>query len=486
MEEEFEDDQGSDHPSDAGSTKRLRRNRKRRHRHHHTQATSLIQQHTMAVPTQPSTQCRQQKPKVQAQKANKYPQPQEPQKSRKQQPSSKEIKSKSDKASKAQTTRVSAPSKKGNNDKSDLTSDRHRHRRSRCRAGAKNDQLEDIPTMSGGTGIGDAIISTAVSSAIRLKQSPIPDVFKTCLRTSGRILHHVDERFHLQDRAWELSKQSIEKAIELDEQYAIHEVVTETVFATLTGLVKAGIAYKETPSYSDAKAAIADGSMDTMAPNYGLSSLRPNHPQAVPKDSRNKNHSKSTKKSSKSKLKDIPEEVVASAASRRSTLLAIRDRYWRRNSVVVEEPVAPISSRTRRSRHSRRRVHVEEDNSSASEEDSDDRSSSSDSEDSDVSSSSISASNSDEEDSDNSTSDDSEDDDEEVYERESRQHEVRASVELNEETLRSIPRHGYVGTGRLPPAKTLSATPYTDQVREKIGMFMALKGAASLVVGNLS
>ncbi|KAF9189351.1 hypothetical protein BGZ51_009665 [Haplosporangium sp. Z 767] len=106
---------------------------------------------------------------------------------------------------------------------------------------------------SGGRGpssLGDTIISTAVKSAIRLKQSPIPDVIKTCFHTTSAAISKVEERFHLKDKAWQLSKQSIEKAIELDEQYAIHERMVETIFATLTGLVKAGIAYKETPGYS--------------------------------------------------------------------------------------------------------------------------------------------------------------------------------------------------------------------------------------------
>ncbi|KAG0039006.1 hypothetical protein BGZ82_010012 [Podila clonocystis] len=106
------------------------------------------------------------------------------------------------------------------------------------------------------SGLGNTIINTAVESAIRLKQSPIPDVIRTCLRVSGAVLAKVDERFHLQEKAWQISKQSIEKAIELDEQYAIHEVVTETFFATVTGLVKAGIAYKETPSYATTRASL--------------------------------------------------------------------------------------------------------------------------------------------------------------------------------------------------------------------------------------
>ncbi|KAF9327564.1 hypothetical protein BG006_009158 [Podila minutissima] len=106
------------------------------------------------------------------------------------------------------------------------------------------------------SGLGNTIINTAVESAIRLKQSPIPDVIRTCLRISGAVLAKVDERFHLQEKAWDISKQSIKKAIELDEQYAIHEVVTETFFATVTGLVKAGIAYKETPSYGTTRASL--------------------------------------------------------------------------------------------------------------------------------------------------------------------------------------------------------------------------------------
>ncbi|KAF9109332.1 hypothetical protein BGX27_007738 [Mortierella sp. AM989] len=118
---------------------------------------------------------------------------------------------------------------------------------SRRRRGGRNSKRDTGPTFT------ETIISTAVETAVRLKQSPIPDVIKSCIRASRMILAKVDERFHLQEKAWQISKHSIEKAIELDEQYSIHEVVTETFFAAITGLVKAGIAYKETPSYSTAK-----------------------------------------------------------------------------------------------------------------------------------------------------------------------------------------------------------------------------------------
>ncbi|KAF8924521.1 hypothetical protein EDD21DRAFT_86142 [Dissophora ornata] len=104
-----------------------------------------------------------------------------------------------------------------------------------------------------GPSVSETIISTAVESAIRLKQSPIPDVIKTCFHATRLILSKVDERFQLQERVWQLSKQSLEKAIELDEQYSIHQFITETFFAAITGLVKAGIAYKETPGYASVK-----------------------------------------------------------------------------------------------------------------------------------------------------------------------------------------------------------------------------------------
>ncbi|KAG0325324.1 hypothetical protein BGZ99_000780 [Dissophora globulifera] len=128
-----------------------------------------------------------------------------------------------------------------------------------------------------GSTLGETIIATAVESAIRLKRSPIPNVVKTCYEASQLIFIKVDERFRLQERAWQLSKQSIEKAIELDQQYAIHELITETFFATVTGLVKAVIAYKEAPSYSSLKLlSHVEGS------TKAFETKRSRHPQEIP------------------------------------------------------------------------------------------------------------------------------------------------------------------------------------------------------------
>ncbi|KAG0345956.1 hypothetical protein BG004_002747 [Podila humilis] len=190
------------------SDKELRRERRRRHRHFRDQASSLIDHYS------PTSQ------------PVKGPAPA------------------SAKQSAAATSNGSTQQSKHN---------RRRHGEVRGRSGSSS-------------GLGDTIINTAVESAIRLKQSPIPDVIRTCFRASRAVLAKVDERFHLQEKAWQISKQSIEKAIELDEQYAIHEVVTETFFATVTGLLKAGIAYKETPSYAATRASLTQPTQAALPP----------------------------------------------------------------------------------------------------------------------------------------------------------------------------------------------------------------------------
>ncbi|KAG0083220.1 hypothetical protein BGZ93_006490 [Podila epicladia] len=243
-------------------------------------------------------------------------------------------------------------------------------------------------------GLGNTIINTAVESAIRLKQSPIPDVIRTCLRISGAVLAKVDERFHLQEKAWQISKQSLEKAIALDEQYAIHEVVTETFFATVTGLVKAGIAYKETPSYGTTRA-----------------SLPPSNHAAPPPTSRNR---------------------VKPANS--GSMLSLPSVLRRRHSIIEEEEEEEVQER--------RKAYVGQELESDGY----------DSEDSTDSSSSSSSCFSSEDSSTNGS--------------------VSPMGDMDGASL------GWGLEG------TIDVGPYADQVRQKMDLFMALKGAASLFLGS--
>ncbi|KAG0334285.1 hypothetical protein BG000_008468 [Podila horticola] len=242
------------------------------------------------------------------------------------------------------------------------------------------------------SGLGNTIINTAVESAIRLKQSPIPDVIRSCLRISGTVLAKVDERFHLQEKAWQLSKQSIEKAIELDEQYAIHEAVTETFFATVTGLVKAGIAYKEAPSYATTRA-----------------SLSPSNHAVLPPPSRN-----------------------SVKATKYGSLLSMSSVLRRRHSIIEEEEEEEAQERGQ--------AYAGQDLESDSY----------DSEDSTDSSSSSCFS----------------------TENSSTSGSMSPMGDMDGASLRS-------GLGG-----TIDMGPYADQVRQKMDLFMALKGAATLFLGS--
>ncbi|KAG0308172.1 hypothetical protein BGZ98_008762 [Dissophora globulifera] len=280
------------------------------------------------------------------------------------------------------------------------------------------------PGSVSGSGISDTIISTAVHSAIRLKQSPIPDAVKTCLRTSKNILHKVDERFHLQEKAWKLSKQSIEKAVELDEQYAIHRLVTETVFATLTGLVKAGIAYKETPSYGTTR--VTDIKV-TENPN----AVRVTSPQRR-RHVYEQRRSKTRQYWAKSQGRDEPGLFAANASGKkgRGALSAVTNSGHRPNFEARWE---------------------------ASFSDSGDS-------DSDIATASISSS--------RISSCTSSDDDETTEEDEK-------LLDFKQQTLLSF------DLSRASPILSSVTPPCSEQVREKIDMMMALKGAASLIAGYL-
>ncbi|KAF9913843.1 hypothetical protein BX616_009465 [Lobosporangium transversale] len=483
LEDQLEELRGVDEISDASvSSKRLRRRCRRRHRQNHELAATMIQQHTAvseeavasmdekAAAAFIQQQRGQQKQKQQQRKQRREQHAKELQALKKQQQEQeKELKNK-------KQTKLASPSSSPSlqptkaSPSNGHTHSRRRHtRRQRHHFHehelpqhndiANNDKALQNPShVNNAGGIGDAIISTAVHSAIRLKQSPIPDVVKSCLRTSKTIFHKVDERFHLQDKAWELSKQSIEKAIELDEQYAIHEAVTETVFATLTGLVKAGIAYKETPGYAAVKAAQTQGGLGAAgaagtitdgAAAGSNATNRSHHPQEI--DHKKQIDLKELAKQQKRKRGSTRAALAAAAAA---AVASTTRRGWskRTSSAVAKESDSGSSSTT---------------NSEADSEDSDfDSENESDSEMMTPSTGPSSCPSSDMEE----TSLDSDKGYGRLQPQQQQMQQKEEVIELNQQTL-------------LSP--TPSSTPYTDQVREKIDMFMALKGAASLIYGNL-
>ncbi|KAG0077303.1 hypothetical protein BGZ90_007381 [Linnemannia elongata] len=166
---------------DAAGAKQRRRLRRRRHREYREQARSLIHQYSPAPPA------------TSAAPATAIVNP---------------ISSRRSSAPSSLPTPQSIPlvTQQASSTSSTTPSSHRRKRRHRRRRGDSQHHSDDTPTL------GDTIISTAIESAIRLKQSPIPDVLKTCFRASRVILSKVDEKFHLQEKAWQLSKQAAASA----------------------------------------------------------------------------------------------------------------------------------------------------------------------------------------------------------------------------------------------------------------------------------
>ncbi|KAK5822658.1 hypothetical protein F5H01DRAFT_377023 [Linnemannia elongata] len=371
---------------DAAGAKQRRRLRRRRHREYREQARSLIHQYSPAPPA------------TSAAPATAIVNP---------------ISSRRSSAPSSLPTPQSIPlvTQQASSTSSTTPSSHRRKRRHRRRRGDSRHHSDDTPTL------GDTIISTAIESAIRLKQSPIPDVLKTCFRASRVILSKVDEKFHLQEKAWQLSKQSIEKAIELDEQYAIHEVVTETFFATVTGLVKAGIAYKETPSYGSLRAAAASAPLIEPKSTQGPALLMATPPPSVASGSelsRSQN----------------PQAILP------KKLAPMLSFPWRRHSVIEEEKEGSRS-------------------------DGEDQ------------------------------NDDDEDDEEEDSAGESFNSEDASSScfttsedgEEGDQVGESDSDSSYLPRRRGSHRRHSSTAPYTDQVRQRLDMLMALRGVASYMVG---
>lgn len=379
---------------DAVNAKQRRRLRRRRHREYREQAQSLIHQYSPAPPSS---------------SAAAAPVIVDP------------IGSRRSSAPSSLSTPQSIPlaAQQATSTSSKAQSSHRRKRRYRRRRGDNHhssDANDDAPTL------GDTIISTAIESAIRLKQSPIPDVLRTCFRASRVILSKVDEKFHLQEKAWQLSKQSIEKAIELDEQYAIHEVVTETFFATVTGLVKAGIAYKETPSYGSLRTAAASAPLIESKSAQGPALLMASSSSAAA-DAGSGDFPRSQN----------PQAILPKKAA---PMLSFP---WRRHSVIEEKEETRSDG---------------EDQNDDEEDDDDEEDGAGAGYNSEDSSSSCFT-----------TSEDGEDGDQ---------------VDESGSDSSYPPSHR---GGRQHRRRVSAASPYTDQVRQRLDMFMALRGVASYIVG---
>lgn len=63
-------------------------------------------------------------------------------------------------------------------------------------------------------------------------------------------IQNMDEKHQIRKRTWDLAATGVAKAVEIDRQFEIHQMVTGAVYTGIAAFVKAGLAYAETPGHS--------------------------------------------------------------------------------------------------------------------------------------------------------------------------------------------------------------------------------------------
>ncbi|CAG8433111.1 7781_t:CDS:2 [Ambispora gerdemannii] len=114
---------------------------------------------------------------------------------------------------------------------------------------------EKHPQAQPGPSISEYIINGAINSAVALKQSPIPDAISATINYTMKKFKQIDDTYGLQEKAWEISRTGMTMALEIDQQYNVHEKVGNAIFTGLAAAMRAGIAYKDSPSYRELKRA---------------------------------------------------------------------------------------------------------------------------------------------------------------------------------------------------------------------------------------
>ncbi|CAO3593682.1 unnamed protein product [Absidia cylindrospora] len=94
-----------------------------------------------------------------------------------------------------------------------------------------------------------AVIQASVTFAILIKQSPVPALMGFCFQYVMMLLLWVDAQYGVRQRAHAVALTGLKSLLDTNEQYRLHEFITELVFMLVTACLKAVVAYRETPRY---------------------------------------------------------------------------------------------------------------------------------------------------------------------------------------------------------------------------------------------
>lgn len=98
---------------------------------------------------------------------------------------------------------------------------------------------------------GQYMIDVTVTCAILIKQSPLPDLISFMFGYLIQVFLWVDSQYHVMQKVQNLGIQCIKFGLQADEQYRLHEFISEGLYMMVAAGLKAAVAFKETPRYDN-------------------------------------------------------------------------------------------------------------------------------------------------------------------------------------------------------------------------------------------
>ncbi|ORY96728.1 hypothetical protein BCR43DRAFT_563970 [Syncephalastrum racemosum] len=98
--------------------------------------------------------------------------------------------------------------------------------------------------------LGQFIIQGTVTLAVIIKQSPLPDIVSFLFGYFIQLLLWVDSQYHIMQRVQDCGIECVKLLLQADEEYRLHEFISEAVYMFIAAFLKATVAYKETPGFN--------------------------------------------------------------------------------------------------------------------------------------------------------------------------------------------------------------------------------------------
>ncbi|KAI9261621.1 hypothetical protein BDA99DRAFT_538009 [Phascolomyces articulosus] len=124
----------------------------------------------------------------------------------------------------------------------DLSRHKNNNRTSRHRSGDPINRFKRF---------GQFVVQMTVTMAVMIKQSPLPDIFCFLFGYFIQFLIWFDHQYHVVERVQDFGVECLKMLLQADEEYRLHELVSEAVYMLIAAGLKAVVAFKEAPGYKE-------------------------------------------------------------------------------------------------------------------------------------------------------------------------------------------------------------------------------------------